>query len=91
MIQCVERAQAHIDKPTTEPLEMELIIWSPSSTTDLPQARRTALDSYTKMNLHVIDSKLAVISKVSFPEQDISKCLNNIHSYSWDANKKQFV
>jgi len=92
MMQCVDRAEAFDDDPDNTPqMDIQLIIWFPSTVRNLQERRQTALDVYAKMNLHVIDPKLAIINKVTFPEQDVSKCLNDVHSYSWDAKKKKFV
>ena len=43
------------------------------------------------MNLYVLNEDMGFIGEVVFPEQDKTKNLNNIHTYTWDPVKKDFV
>jgi len=91
MMQCVDRSIAHEANPDTCVMDINLIVWFPAKIGNLPQARQQALECYKKMNSHVIDSGMALISEVVFPEQDTSKNLKNNYNYSWDSVLKEFV
>lgn len=91
MMQCLERSIAHENDPNTSAMEIKLITWFTTKVSNPTAERQKALESYKRMNLYILNEDMGFIGEVIFPEQDKTKNLNNIHTYTWDPVKKDFV
>ena len=72
-------------------MEIKLITWFTTKVSNPTAERQKALESYKRMNLYILNEDMGFIGEVIFPEQDKTKNLNNIHTYTWDPVKKDFV